>query len=65
MASIVTVDAGEKGRLLLELWHRVGGHSIADGSNIADARVVLFGAADLAALADIEPFQNRQSRTLG
>lgn len=52
MASIVTVDAGEKGRILREVWTRVGGHSTSDAlDDVDDASVVLFGGSGPEALS--------------
>jgi 8-hydroxy-5-deazaflavin:NADPH oxidoreductase len=55
MASIVTVDAGEKGRLLCEVWAGDGHHSTSqDRGDFADAEVVLFGGLNLEQLARAE-----------
>jgi 8-hydroxy-5-deazaflavin:NADPH oxidoreductase len=44
MASIVTIDAGEKGRLLCDIWSGSGHHSTSESEDgLADAVVVLFG----------------------
>jgi 8-hydroxy-5-deazaflavin:NADPH oxidoreductase len=53
MASIVTIDAGEKGRLLCDIWSRSGHHSTsASEDGLADAFVVLFGGFNLEQIID-------------
>jgi hypothetical protein len=52
MASIVTVDAGEKGQLLCDIWAGSGHHLTSQGRDgLADAAVVLFGGLNLEQLA--------------
>ena len=46
MATIVTVDAGDKGRLLCDLWSRIGGHSTSDNTeDLEEGCVIVFGGS--------------------
>jgi 8-hydroxy-5-deazaflavin:NADPH oxidoreductase len=54
MATIVTIDAGDKGRLLSQIWSRVGHHSTSDSvTDIEQESVVLFGGTPTDALAKL------------
>lgn len=56
MAELVSVNAGEKGHYLCELWARVGHHMTSDTpTDLDDASVVLFGGSDPKELQALSP----------